>query len=320
MIDVSIVIVCMNNLQNLYPCLESIRKYTNEVKYETLVVAYLFSRENLLKVSIDFPWVKIIESNDIRGFSENNNLALRQIKGKYCFVLNDDTEMKMPVIDRLVETIEKLPNDVAVISPKSFFGDGRLQSCGRPKFTITTAILRNMKLWHEQKTKSPYVNQNGVFQTYHIWGAFFLIKTEIFREMNWFDERYFFSPEDIALSRKLNRSGYKCYVNSDVEIIHYEGMTGKGVSQLQIATKPSAFKGQIIYYGDNSQLKTFFVSIIFFVMLFPQLIYHIIKSIIGSNKEKNNILAKAGINSMAICFSSMTPKEVFIKFSKGIIK
>lgn len=90
--DVSIVIVCMNNLNNLYPCLESIRKYTS-VSYEAFVVAYLFSKENLLKVKLDFPWVTFIESNEIRGFSENNNLALKQAKGKYCFVLNDDTYM-----------------------------------------------------------------------------------------------------------------------------------------------------------------------------------------------------------------------------------
>ena len=96
-IDVSIVIVCMNNLKNLYPCLESIKKYTT-VSYETLVVAYLFSKENLEKVKKDFPWVTFIESNEIRGFSENNNLALRDAKGEYCFVVNDDTEMKMDVV------------------------------------------------------------------------------------------------------------------------------------------------------------------------------------------------------------------------------
>ena len=66
-IEVSIVIVCMNNLKNLYPCLNSIRKYTT-VSYETLVVAYLFSEENLEKVQHDFPWVTFIESNEIRGF------------------------------------------------------------------------------------------------------------------------------------------------------------------------------------------------------------------------------------------------------------
>lgn len=63
------------------------------MSYECFVVAYLFSKENLEKVKHDFPWVKFIENNEIRGFSENNNLALRQAKGKYCFVQNDDTEL-----------------------------------------------------------------------------------------------------------------------------------------------------------------------------------------------------------------------------------
>ena len=82
-LQVSIVIVCMNNLKNLYPCLNSIRKYTT-VSYETLVVAYMFSKGNLEKVKQDFPWVTFIESREIRGFSENNNLALRQARGRYC--------------------------------------------------------------------------------------------------------------------------------------------------------------------------------------------------------------------------------------------
>lgn len=104
---VSIVIVCMNNPKNLYPCLESIKKYT-QVSYECFVVAYLFSEENLEKAKKDFPWVKFIESNEIRGFSENNNLALTQAKGKFCFVQNDDTELRMPCIDKLVNRVSSL--------------------------------------------------------------------------------------------------------------------------------------------------------------------------------------------------------------------
>ena len=136
-IDVSIVIVCMNNLKNLYPCLESIKKYTT-VSYETLVVAYLFSKENLEKVKNDFPWVTLIESNEIRGFSENNNLALRQAKGKYCFVLNDDTEMKMDVIGRLVDTIKSLPSQVAIVSPKILLGKNNVPMTGKPILNFYT--------------------------------------------------------------------------------------------------------------------------------------------------------------------------------------
>ena len=201
-IDVSIVIVCMNNLKNLYPCLESIKKYTT-VSYETLVVAYLFSKENLEKVKKDFPWVTFIESNEIRGFSENNNLALRQAKGKYCFVLNDDTFMDIPVIDRLVDSIEKQPSDVAIMSPKGLFPDGSLQSCGRPIHSFWTYIAGMLRLYNEQNSKSKLINQQGVFETGTVVGAYFLIKTSIFKEIGFFNEKYFFCPEDIEVGDEV---------------------------------------------------------------------------------------------------------------------
>lgn len=46
MAKVAIVIVCMNNLKNLFPCLDSIKQQT-KISYEVWVVAYLFSKENL---------------------------------------------------------------------------------------------------------------------------------------------------------------------------------------------------------------------------------------------------------------------------------
>ena len=42
MVDVSIIIVCMNRPDNLYPCLESIRAH-NRTELEIWVVAYRFS-------------------------------------------------------------------------------------------------------------------------------------------------------------------------------------------------------------------------------------------------------------------------------------
>ena len=250
-IDVSIVIVCMNNLKNLYPCLESIKKYTT-VSYETLVVAYLFSKENLEKVKKDFPWVTFIESNEIRGFSENNNLALRQAKGKYCFVLNDDTEMKMDVVGGLVKTIESLPENVAIVSPVTTFPDGRVQVCGRPPMNWVKVIFGKMHLWNENKSK--WVNNSGVFKSYNIIGAAFLIKTKLFENVGWFDEYYFFCPEDIALSTTLIEKGYECWVNADVHLIHYEGMSGKSLSMIRCATAPASRKGNMVFFSNGNKM------------------------------------------------------------------
>lgn len=309
MTDVSIVIVCMNNLNNLYPCLESIRKYTNKVSYETLVVAYLFSPENLVKAKKDFPWVTFIVSNEIRGFSENNNLALRQAKGKYCFILNDDTFIKTPAIDNLAETLTKLDKSVAVLCPTTMRPDGSVQHCGVPKYNLATYFLWCLGLLKYYIRYSKYTNKKGLFQTYNVHGACFLISTDVFRQVGWFDERYFFCPEDIALSTEVNLIGYKCFVQSDIEIIH----TGGGTWSKTIrATKPSTVKGEYIYYGTNIIYKILFITISF-LRYGVCMLYWGGKNLIKRD-EHCQIMMEANKNAVFALFSKQTPKDIFKKY------
>lgn len=310
-LDVSIVIVCMNNLKNLYPCLESIKKYTT-VSYETLVVAYLFSKENLEKVKKDFPWVTFIESNEIRGFSENNNLALRQAKGKYCFVLNDDTYHSSHVIDNLVKTIDDLPDDVAIVSPVTLNKNGTVQRCGKPKYTIFSYILGLMGVIKQYDSLSKYTNQTGVFLTYNISGAAFLIKTEIFKMVGWFDEKYFFCPEDIALSTKLNNIGYKCFVDSNVKLTHVGGGTW---SKTIKATKPAGVKGLCYFYGEDGYIyKIVYIFLATFEYSLKAL-YWCAKSL-GGLTEKKKTMITANLHAVYALYSRKTPKELFVRFFK----
>jgi GT2 family glycosyltransferase len=313
---VSIVIVCMNNLKNLYPCLQSIRKYTH-VSYECFVVAYLFTKENLAKVRKDFPWVKIIESNEIRGFSENNNLALRQAKGKYCFVQNDDTEFRMPCIDKLVETIEKLPDKVAVVSPKGLLGNGQIQYCGRAAHSRWHYFLGAFGLWSEKRANKRNPT-HGIFKSYDIIGAYFLIKTELFKEIGWFDERYFFTPEDIVVSCELRKRGYECWVDADAEIIHYEGMTGKSMSPIQTATGPAEHIGTMLWLGNFKYWSFCFYTLLGLPYLLGQIVYHFLRSNYHGAPNCFNMLTKTNLNTLAVYFTRKSPKEIFIKYYNKI--
>mgnify|MGYP001211833837 CR=1 FL=1 len=310
--NVSIIIVCMNNLKNLYPCLTSIRKYTT-VSYETLVVAYLFSKENLEKVKHDFPWVTFIESNEIRGFSENNNLALRQAKGKYCFVVNDDTEMKMPVIDRLVESFGRCPEDVAIVSPSILNSNGEVSVCGKPPITIKEFILKTFHLWNENQNKE-YVNKQGLFKTYNILGAAFLIRTDIFKKEGWFDEYYFFCPEDIALSTSLNKKGFSCYVNADVSIIHYEGMSNKSISYIQTATMPASKRGELRFFSNGNSFKYCALVLINYVGISLNFIIHRMKGLCSKRPNSYYVLSIGDLNILKTLSTTKTPKEIFLKY------
>ena len=141
-----------------------------------------------------------------------------------------------------------------------------------------------------------------MFQTYTLNGACFLIKTEAFKKAGWFDERYFFTPEDIALGHKLNDMGYTVWADASASITHY---AGGSVSAMEQAIKPARVRGSMIFYGEPLWLKLF-------IWCFEAL--RRVKYFFLPRKGRNVIMAKTARNVQEAVFSHETPKELFIKF------
>lgn len=308
----------MNNLDNLYPCLNSFKKFTT-VNYECFVVAYMFSIDNLRRLKTDYPWVTVIESNEYRGFSENNNLALKHVRGKYCLIVNDDTYHQMPLVDRLHRDFSLLPNNVAVISPSFWNVDGSLQSNGRPPYRWSTHFFqhiflsRPLKYYNDHFSK--YTNKKGLYQTYNLSGACFMIKTDLFRDLGWFDERYFFCPEDLALSTLLNKKGYQCWVDADVRIIHIGGKSSSSIMQIAIA--PTKEKGEFIWLCENSIFKKFvFLSTAYIV--YPIWMLYSFLRFKCSDAEKYRVFYFVYRNMLASLSNKKSPKEIFIHYYEQI--
>lgn len=311
--SVSIVIVCMNNIKNIYPCLNSIKKYTS-IDYEVLLVAYKFSEENMRKLITDFPWITIIESQEIRGFSENNNLALKQAKGDFCFVLNDDTYFETPVVDMLYNTMIE-HSDIDILSPNLYYPDGRVQFLGRPKLNARKFILTTLKIWGEKNMRNVYHEKKGIYDIYNISGAAFMIKTDVFKTLGWFDENYFFSPEDIALSTLAKQKGYRICQNSDIHITHIASATSSPISA---ATLPASFKGHLMFYSNYNKLKFYLLCIIESPLIITKCCVYKILSWI-THSETHKIYANAEFNTLVSIWNNETPKEIFTKFYTKIV-
>ena len=330
----------MNRPDILYPCLDSIRAHTS-VSFECLVVAYLFTPENLQALKEKYPWVKVVESRELRGFSENNNLALRQAEGEYCFVVNDDTLMAEPVIDRLVEDLENLPENAAVVSPCIRFQDGRIQTCGRMPWSPWRYARHYLHLVDEgtdgvrgdsvhfvhsgpshrflrplrelvsggplplplsgggQAPRTPSAPSSSAFQTYTLNGSCFLIKTEVFKKVGWFDERFFFTPEDIALGHVLNEAGYTVWADASVNITH---LVGESVSAMEQAIKPARVRGNMLFYGEPLWLKCF---------IWCYEAARVCKYAFLPRTPRNSVMRCTARNVMRSVFSCRSPKEIF---------
>lgn len=314
--DISFIIVCMNKPQQLAVCLDSIRSQT-QASYEVLVAAYLFSDANLAWLREHYPWVRTVVSDQIRGFAENNNLCLRQAQGEYCMVINDDTELRMPVADRLLDAFrsQRVPERCAVMSPRIVWPDGRTQSCGVAPKKFRETMLECFRLWH-RNDPSPYTNQTGIFRSYNIHGAAFMIRTEVFRELGWFDERFFFCPEDIALSTLANERGYECWVDADAEIVHFEGLSSRSLSRIQTATRPASTRGTLLWLG-TTPTKRILLSIALICYYLPKVIVFGLKMKV-SRSEQDAIKAISSWHSIRTVFSNRTAKEIFTYYYSQI--
>ena len=306
---VSVVTVCMNRPDNLYPCLLSIREHCR-VSHEVLVVAYRFTAENLARAKADFPEARFIESDEVRGFSENNNLALRQVRGRFCFVLNDDTELRSDVPGRLAEDFSRLPDNAAIVTPRLVNADGSLQLCGRPPYPAAFYVLQQWHLHSEPKDdtlgKSPVFGE--VFPTSNISGAAFLIKTDVFRQAGWFDESYFFTPEDIALSTKLREAGYGVYVDRGAEVVHKWKATASRISP---AVRPAAIRGSLMFFSRGSSAKYFLLAAPVWLAEFSKYLKACLRRLFRPSDE-NTLKMRTFRENCAAVFSRRTPKQIFI--------
>lgn len=344
MVDVSIIIVCMNRPDNLYPCLESIRRTTVRVTYEVLVVAYLYDPQGLSQVQKDFPWVRFIESNEIRGFSENNNLALKQAKGRYCFVLNDDTELpgggiwkmesapktsgkdeatgnitcegEMGTIDRLVEDFEALPEGTAIVSPTLLNADGSLQLCGRPPYPARHYVLQQWHMFSEpidstaRQESAAVIGGRRIFRSWNITGAAFLIPTDLFRDLGWFDERFFFTPEDIALGTLACRKGLRLYVDTSAQVVHKWRTTA---SRMMRATRPAAVRGSLMHFSDFRTGKYLLLAVPVWCAEFAKRAKAACAYALRPSPARRTELLTYRAITRSI-FTRRTPKEIFTRY------
>ena len=310
MTEVSVIIVCMNRPDNLYPCLDGILSHTL-VSLDIFVVAYLFSAENLSALRRDYPSVKVVESHQLRGFSENNNLALSQAESRYCFVVNDDTRMDAPVIDTLVADFAKLPADAAAVSPKIVFPDGKVQTCGRAPWTGWRYVKHYLHLVDETRP-TRWSMQDGLFRTWTLNGACFLIRTDVFREAGWFDETFTFTPEDIALGQKLNDMGYTVWSDADAVITHFAGGT---VSSLEAAIKPTRVKGALLYYSGGSKLRYALLGAFVWCVEALRGVKYLFSD---RSVPDNRIRYDTARNVRRTVFSALSTKEVFVRLYREV--
>lgn len=220
MITVSIV-TYKTDLEELTLCLQSLN---------SPLVSKIFivdnSQEKYIKdFCTQYTNVIYIGSENV-GYGAGHNQALRKVldtDDKYHIVLNSDVYFKPDVLDKLVRYMDT-HEDVAQVQPNIVFPNGEMQYTCRMLPTPANLIFRRFlpKPMVEKMNYKYLLQYNDHTQEMNVpyhQGSFMFFRTECFKKVGLFDERFFMYPEDIDITRRMHKH-YRTMFWPGVTVVH----------------------------------------------------------------------------------------------------
>lgn len=187
---VSFIIPTRNRSEMLEKTLECIEDQNYPEKEVMIIDDNPDSTETKKMIEEKFPHVKYIRlPNKAHGPAKAINIGVENTEGEIIAQLDDDVEIGPDWTQKLLNKLEELPDEVALIQPK---------------------IIEDNN--HIKWSKEGYTDR---FQ-----GCGILYKRKLFEEVGYLDPDMFYVVHEEDLGARLLSNGYKIYVYPEVEIRH----------------------------------------------------------------------------------------------------
>ena len=171
--------------------------------------------------------IHIIKNEKNEGFARANNQGIKySLKNgfDYILLLNNDTVIKNNLLDSLIKQSNTLNHKI--IQPLILNYDGT-------KIWNAGGTINNLfGTFQTHKKGESFKNlKNNKLYTDWFTGCCVLIKSEVFNDIGYFDERFFAYYEDIDFSIRLKSKGYPVAMMNDSYLKHFESASSKSLNQ-----------------------------------------------------------------------------------------
>lgn len=249
-----LVIINYNDYENTINLTEEVSKYTSID--EIVIVDNDSSNHDIEKLKkIKNNKVHVIGLTSNLGYSSGMNEGCKYLIQKYgsCNIILSNSDISIPSNNVIKSLVKNMKNpEIAAIMPKvlehGVFKYGwKLTS---PKEDLLLNIPVFSKLYKNkfiQYNESHFNDPLPVVDC--LYGCFFMIKSDILKEINYFDTNVFLYHEENILARKLKSKKLLSVVDTSVFVEHKHNATiGTNVSRLN---KYKIYKASQFYYEKN---------------------------------------------------------------------
>lgn len=259
--DLSIVIVNYNVKYFLEQCLYAAMRACAGLHAEIFVVDNHSTDGSREYLEPKFKNVKFYWNKENLGFGKANNSVLPFCKGKYILFLNPDTIIGENSLMYCIEFFKKNPLCGAV-GVHMVDGSGNfLQESKRNLPTPSNSFYKMAGLasrFPNSKVLAGYyatqVAEKDSGEVEVLAGAFMMLNKAAIEKTNGFDEDFFMYGEDVDLSYRIIKAGFKNYYLGNVSIIHFKG---ESVNKNSEAYLNNFYGAMSLFVAKHYSQKTF---------------------------------------------------------------
>lgn len=273
---VSIVIVNYNTKDLLLDCLKSLYAYHDKKQFEIIVVDNHSTDDSVSTLSKYFPDVKIIANKENRGFGAANNQGVREATHGYVFLLNSDTIVEVDILTELEQFMNE-HRDCAGVTPEILYPDKKKQNTYGNYPTVLFCLLNALQLLplctnHYKKKYSIGLCSSFAESAVvpHILGVAMFLRKNVFEQVSGFDENFFLYFEETELCYRIQKLGYKFYVNPSVYVLHFLSQS----SPNSIFKTKHLQRSRIYYFKKRRVSGVWIIKCISFVKIVMESIKH----------------------------------------------
>jgi len=165
-----------------------------------------------------------------RGKGENDSELLQRSRGRYCLLLNEDSELEAGATAALLAALEAHP-EAAAAGARLMRPDGRRQASAWRFPTPTTALVGALFL-HRR-----YTVQSRGDETREVdWAqsAALLVRRAAAEQIGWFDPAFFVYSDEVDFCKRLHDAGWRTLYVPSAAAVHHEQLSTGAVPERRI--------------------------------------------------------------------------------------
>jgi O-antigen biosynthesis protein len=286
--QLSVIIVNYNVKYFLEQCLHSVVKACAGMQAEIIVADNNSTDGSRAYLEDKFTAVQFIWNCDNIGFAKANNLALTKAGGEFILFLNPDTLIAEDCIEKCLQFF-KNNKAAGALGIRMVDGSGNFLKESKRAFPSPLTSLFKLsglaRLFPKSKIFARYhlghLPENENHEADVLAGAFMMIPKKILADVGNFDEQFFMYGEDVDLSYRIQKAGYKNYYFAESSIIHFKGESTKrgSLNYVRLFYKAMSLFVKKHYSGSKAGIFIFLIQTAIIIRAFFSALGNLLKKI-----------------------------------------